>query len=337
MNTMIKTGFLFFIIMLISLGCDKVFIADVESTPKANFDAFWLDVDRNYSYLAAKNIDWDAVYEEYESQITENTTDQELFNILDQLVQLLEDGHVNIWTPFASSIYDVTAGHPTNANTHALNYIVNQFTTPALTYGTIRDQPEIGYIQIESFGGSLLEFNRIEEVITAFQDKKGIIIDVRSNGGGSDFNGLTIAGRFADQTRLYRLITFRNGPEWDDFAEWSENYVNPMGNVQYQNPVVLLTNRGCFSACEGFTRMMKAFPNVTVVGDTTAGGSGNPIFRELPNGWEYRLSTWLVAEPETFDVLEGKGLPPDIQVDISKKDSIANIDTILERAIDILK
>ena len=181
------------------------------------------------------------------------------------------------------------------------------------------------------------DFNKIEELVTDFQDKKGIIIDVRGNDGGSDFNSLAIAGRFADEARLYRLITFRNGPEWDDFADWTEHYVLPMGLTQFTKPIVLLTNRGCFSACEGFTRMMRAFPYVTVVGDTTAGGSGSPFFRELPNGWEYRLSTWLVAEPGSFDVLEGEGLPPDVTVHISAADSLAGIDRILEEAISLFQ
>ena len=331
-----KVGYLI-VILLIALGCEKVFIEDADNSPMGNFEAFWQDIDRHYPYIQAKNIDWDAVYNEYQGQINSNTSDQELFDVLSEMVQILEDGHVNVWSPFGSASFDFTANHPYNSEVHALDYIENRISNPVLTFGRIKGHTDIGYIQIRTFGGSLSDFNRIDEIVQDFQDTKGIIIDIRSNGGGSDFNGLTIAGRFADETRLYRLITFRDGPEWDDFADWTEHFVNPMGNTSYQNPIIVLTNRSCFSACEGFTRMMKAFPNVMVVGDTTAGGSGSPFFRELPNGWEYRLSTWLVAEPVTFDVLEGRGIPPDIQVDISEADSLDGVDTILERAIEELK
>ncbi|RMG88622.1 MAG: hypothetical protein D6714_00380 [Bacteroidetes bacterium] len=331
-----RIGYLVLVVLVVA-GCEKLFIDSPDNSVRGNFEAFWLDVDRIYPYLVAKNIDWDEVHDQYSAQITDQTTEKELFGILSEMVQILEDGHVNVWSSYGNASFDFAAGHPVNSNYHALNYIDNRISNSVLTFGTVKGHSDIGYIQIRTFGGSMSEFNRIEEIVQAFETTtKGVILDIRSNGGGSDLNGLIVAGRFADQSRLYRLITFRNGPEWTDFAPWSEHYVNPMGAVQYTKPVVVLTNRSCFSACEGFTRMMKVFPNVTVVGDTTAGGSGNPIYRELPNGWEYRLSTWLVAEPGSFDVLEGKGLPPDIQVNITEADSLAGIDRILEKAIELL-
>lgn len=335
--TMKTQLFLLFFSLLLFSSCEKAFINNADNSPRGNFEAFWQEVDRIYPYFEAKGINWDEIYDQFSPQVTDNTNPEDLFNTLSDMAYLLQDGHVDVYSPYGTASFDFKEGHPLNEPTHALTYMDDRISNSVLTFATVKDLDSIGYIQIRTFAGSISEFERIEEIINDFQDKKGIIIDVRSNGGGSDFNSLTIAGRFADKSRLYRLVTFRNGPEWDDFADWTHHYVDPMGSKQFHKPVVLLTNRSCFSACEGFTRMMKVFPNVTMVGDTTAGGSGSPLFRELPNGWEYRLSTWLVAEPETFDVLEGKGIAPDIQINISKADSLAGIDTILEKAIELIE
>ena len=77
---------------------------------------------------------------------------------------------------------------------------------------------------------------------------------------------------------------------------------------------------------------MRTFPNVITVGDTTGGGSANPEERDLPNGWSFRVSRWLVWTPEgtTF---EGVGLAPEFPGWITDEDAARGVDTILELAI----
>jgi C-terminal processing protease CtpA/Prc len=82
--------------------------------------------------------------------------------------------------------------------------------------------------------------------------------------------------------------------------------------------------------------MMKALPNVTVIGDTTGGGSANPITLTLPNGWSYRVSRWIQYTAQKT-IFEGIGLPPNIPLWISPADSAAGRDAILERAIQFLR
>ena len=59
---------------------------------------------------------------------------------------------------------------------------------------------------------------------------------------------------------------------------------------------MLLINRHSYSATNDFVNAMRYFPNVTLVGDKTGGGSGLPFSSELPNGWGVRFSaspTWM--------------------------------------------
>jgi C-terminal processing protease CtpA/Prc len=78
--------------------------------------------------------------------------------------------------------------------------------------------------------------------------------------------------------------------------------------------------------------MMKAFPEVMIIGDTTGGGGGVPLGWELPNGWFFNYSSSVTYLPNGFIIEEG--IPPDIQVDMTEEDKANGIDTILERALD---
>ena len=81
---------------------------------------------------------------------------------------------------------------------------------------------------------------------------------------------------------------------------------------------------------------MQVFPNVTIIGDTTGGGLGNPIRRELPNGWVFRLSTMVGATADSY-IVDGKGVPPDVTTITTEEDSINGIDRILEKGIEIIE
>jgi C-terminal processing protease CtpA/Prc len=176
----------------------------------------------------------------------------------------------------------------------------------------------------------------IDDILSQWKDKKGIIIDVRGNSGGNWINAETIAGRFADRSRIYSFRRQKTGPGKDDFSSWKSSSVEPKGSHQFLKPVVVLTSRATSSSAEMFVMAMQVLPNVTIVGDTTGGGVGNPIYRELPNGWTFRLSTEIAADAQGR-VMEGVGVFPDIPIVTTVVDSANGIDRILERGIEILK
>ena len=169
-----------------------------------------------------------------------------------------------------------------------------------------------------------------------FAGLKGIIIDVRSNGGGNSRNADIIASRFADKEYFVFKYRYRNGPEHTDFTPWYDYYLQPDSGNTYLKPVAVLSNRRCFSSTEWFLAEMDAIPHATIVGDTSGGGSGNPLIRQLPNGWTFRLSNSQKQLPEGRD-FQYTGINPDIPVWISTADSALGIDTILETAIDLIE
>lgn len=308
----------------------------------ANFDTLWSEFDRRYSFFTIKNIDWDNLYSVYKPNISDTISDYRLFQIMAELLGNLKDGHVNLITPFASYYYtDWYSKYPTNflGEQEITKYLSIDYGTLAegyIRFGKIENN--IGYIYIgpHLLGDANLWSEGIDAIIDSLWDMKGIIVDIRGNGGGSDALGNIVAGRFADKTRVYSYTRWRNGSDHNDFSDYEPHSILPQGTKQYLKSVALLTNRHCFSSAEGTVLMFRVLPNVTIIGDTTGGGSANPISLQLPNGWSYRVSRWIqyTADKQIF---EGKGIAPDLPVTITTKDSLAGRDVILEKAIDFLQ
>ncbi len=318
---------------MISFSCEDLFLEEEPgNSPISNFEIFWNDLDRYYSFFELKGIDWDSVYTASITELNSNPTNFQLLQVFDGIVQYLQDGHTDIYAGIELSYNFINrVNGPQNRGGYASLFKASD----VINYGLVNSDPEIGYMTVDKFAGDEPDYLVIDEVLEEFRETKAIIIDVRNNGGGSERNAATIAGRFIDAEKVYARIRYRGGPGRNDFTEWADSRVSPAGNFMYNGQVIILTNRVCFSSTEAFLLMMKTSPNVIQVGDTTGGGSGNPIFRELPNGWSYRFSSWQQVDPNGRQH-EGAGILPDVPVWISEEDSIAGRDTIIETAISLI-
>ena len=103
-----------------------------------------------------------------------------------------------------------------------------------------------------------------------------------------------------------------------------------------QKKGIVLTNRHSYSATNDFVNSMRCFPNVTLVGDKTGGGSGLPFSSELPNGWGGTL--FLPARTSMpKNSISSSASTRNKKVDMSKEDENNDLDTIIEEARKILK
>jgi carboxyl-terminal processing protease len=334
------------VLLIFCIGCEKVFFEDnPANTSENNFELFWKDFDMYYAQFGIRSIDWDSVYTAIKP-LTVNVTDKQLFSILSGEVLKLNDMHVSLYTPYGYSGWKGW-GHgkyPSSKLINQCKYLsCSSFTkTSVLEYNEFKSR-NIGYIAISTFSGSGSirkggyddRYYYIDNVLAQFKDKDAIIIDVRWNGGGNSLNAETIASRFADKKRLACRQRSKNGPGENDFSDWTDWYIEPKGSFQFTKPVVVLTSRLTSSSAEDFVMYMRELPNVVIVGDTTGGGTGNPIMRELPNGWNFRLST---AYAETADnrLVDGIGIIPDVAVQTTVADSIAGLDRVIETGLEML-
>ncbi len=71
----------------------------VNNDPKHNFQSFWDTFNEHYSSFEIKGINWKAVYDKYEPTVSKKTTNVELYAIFQEMIALLNDGHVKMEMP----------------------------------------------------------------------------------------------------------------------------------------------------------------------------------------------------------------------------------------------
>jgi len=294
-------------------GCRSALLpGEVEEGPVSTFEFTWSEVDRHYSFFELKSLDWAGIGDFYRPWVTAGTAPDDLFHLLSEMLGRLEDGHVTLQSPFGTFRY---AGwyepYLRNFDFDHIWYreLDGRGSTASrkIFFGWVR--PEIGYIHLPSFRDSGWA-GEIDDVLASLIGARALVVDVRDNSGGNDENSERIAGRFTTERRLYRRVQYRNGPEHGDFTPLKDDHLTPRGKAPFTGPVAVLTNRRTFSAGESFVLAMRSIPGTFVVGDTTGGGSGNPLYRELPNGWSLSISRWIEWAP-AGTTHEGIGLAPD--------------------------
>lgn len=344
MKTLQSVACIFFFIFFL-YGCENILLEpDPQNTPAQNFQIFWNDFDMYYAQFNIKNINWDSVYTASRFHITSSTTEQELFNVIANIVQDINDMHVNLYTRFGNAGRKniIPDSYPSMKLINPCKYIQCGSSQNSIIEYRDCNNSSIGFMIIPTFNGGGDGLNLtderylvIDEILSKWKEKKGIIIDLRRNTGGNGFNAETVASRFADRSHVYAQYREKVGPGKQDFSLWQYVSIEPKGAYQFLKPVVILTSRCTASAAEMFIMAMSTFPNVTIVGDTTGGGIGTPIYRELPIGWTYRLSTRYYADAQQ-NLIEDAGIYPDIPVLTTIADSLNGVDKILEKGIEVI-
>lgn len=315
-------------------------LPDYENSARGNFEALWTELDQHYCFFEYKDIDWDAVRLKYESQVKSTTTRQALFRIMEAMLDELQDGHVNLSTPFATSYYrQWWSDYPQNYDERLIQqyyFNFNYTSLGAITYGLLPQN--IGYLRWPSFEYTLGAGN-IDYILSSFSMCPALIIDIRDNSGGNLTNADDLASHFTAETRNAGYICHKTGTGHNDFSEPFAIELKPIGggHLSWTKPVVLLTNRSTFSAANYFTAVMKSLPHVVQVGATTGGGAGMPYSLELPNGWGVRFSACPIYD--TNMQLTEFGIAPDEKyaVDMDPVAALDGHDTILDFAISLIE
>ncbi len=300
-----------------------------------NFDALWTLLDEHYCFFGYKDIDWNEVGQRYRAKIFTGMTSGELFDLCSDMLMELKDGHTNLISATNVSRYWIWEKYPENYDQRLIDQYYLNFDyrrTSGIKYQILSNN--YGYMYYGDFTTAIGEGN-LDAILSYLASADGLVIDVRSNGGGYLTNVETLVGRFITSRTLAGAITHKTDKAHDAFAEPYQYYFEPTkGRVHFSKPVVVLANRASFSATNNFVSIMKSLPNVKVVGDTTGGGSGLPFTGELPNGWTVRFSACSITDP-AGSVTEF-GVAPDVKVDMDDTDSRHGHDTILDRAFEVL-
>lgn len=300
-----------------------------DDNPQGNLSALWTIMDEHYCFFEEKGVDWAAVREKYAPRMASGMSESQQFEVMTDMLSELRDGHVNLYTSFNTGRYwSWRENYPTNfSDTLLRKYLKTDYLMAGGVDYTILDD-NVGYLRYESFQTGT--GSNLDHIFLYLSSCNGLIVDVRSNGGGALTNAEKLAARFTNEETLVGYLRHKTGRGHADFSAMKEQWIKPAKGLRWQKRVVVLTNRGVFSAANEFVKYMRCFPGVTVVGDRTGGGAGLPFSAELPNGWGVRFSACPMYDRQGRSTEDG--IAPDVSVGITDEDFLRGRDTIIEYA-----
>lgn len=335
-----KTIYLLISLTILTLSsCEKaLFEPEPESHPEALFEDLWNTFNTDYSSFGVREVNWQEVYDQYRPLVNSETSDEELAQILRQVLRILDDGHVSLIVPeeeiFRSNkIYHEQIGLELfDLELIESDYMNNEYKGGGENWNTYGWIGDIGYLHISGFRDNILEMN---DILDYFDSARGLVFDLRANGGGDFTYAFTEFGRFTEEERYVFRSRTKTGPGETDYTKWYDWSLSPSGPY-FDKPIVLLTDRLTISAGERAVMALKTLPNVIHLGDTTNGAFATKLGKELANGWDYSLVSQQLEYRDGVDY-EGTGMPPDIVMKNTLEEINQGQDRILEEALRIIE
>jgi len=200
-----------------------------------------------------------------------------------------------------------------------------KITVPAVEYEMLED--DIAYIALNTFNELSTKQMRdaLKELLP--QNPKGLIFDLRNNGGGFLVTAIEITSEFiSDGIVMYE--------EYGDGSR--ESYNAQPGGLATEIPLVVLINEGTASASEITAGAIQDYGRGTLIGVTSYGKGSVQNWIALKTergGVRITIARWLTPNGNQINEV---GLTPDIEVPYTKEDVDADRDPQLDAAIDFL-
>lgn len=302
-----------------------------QETEKA-FDEVWEAFDREYAnFTLLPKLKWDKLGAEQRKELAGVETRFDLAAVLSDGLASLEDLHV--WVQCGEEhLPGYSRSRPQNGSWKGSLAVVGgelDDTGHDLVWGRTKDG--IGYLNVHQLGDAEL-VRAFDEALEALADTWALVVDLRFNGGGNEDLAQQLAGRFVDAERVYSKNQYRIGPKHDQLGEVLERRVAPRGPWRYESPVVALWGQRTMSSAESFALMLAQCPQVTTMGDRTAGSSANPRRIELECGITVNLPRWHDMDPEGKPV-EHAGIQPEVELEFGPETFTERTDPVLEAAL----
>lgn len=301
---------------------------------EVSFDRVWLAFNRDYSMFAIRpQVDWQAMRERYRDRALQCTSAYELGCIIAEMLRPLRDRH--IWVRFPQDTIPVyRPSLPLNASPRAIRKMLSPLMRMGHSIAWRITGDDIGYIAISNWMDEAIpdQFHRLLE---SMRNTRGLVIDVRTNGGGRENLAQEVASRFIKKEKIYSYSRYRQGYDHEELTNPRPRSVRPSDLWRYDRPVIVLMGPRCASSNESFLAMMKQAEQVKTMGLPSGGTSGNPKMVSLPVGMEVSLPTWLDLLDDKQPIDE-RGVMPDIFYRTGPDGFAGERDELLQAALDRL-
>jgi len=339
------------------------------------FESFWNGMNNNYVFWDIDTTDWDGMYRRYQPvfakmNINDSGDVRKSVNYFRLMTQGLVDSHYNLsfGDPVSDSSINPSYGRKMDTIHQQVFYpqIDQNYLDKGFVFGQDNqtDPTENRFAMVGTINHNILYFycytfglkssyeagnnNEIKTVLDTLFARlanpaglKGVIIDVRLNGGG-DVNDLNfLVGRMINSPLTFGYTRYKGGNGRLDYTPWAPAIITPQAGSKGLNiPVVALADAWSASLAELTTMAIHTMPNGKFIGERTWGANGPLTANANFNGGQFTAANFLYVYTSSSEfkyldnsVYEGKGFPPDIAVPFNESALLQGHDPALEAAI----
>lgn len=322
-------------------------------TPLDNFDAFADFFHTHYGFFDLHNVDWKSRQTAARAKVNDQTSDQDLFDIMQEAIAPLADSHIGIDAVIDGKEvnYDANPGLTEIAiyqkskrdsipegeaiGNFRRDYWVKDIHQTLLggdgemeangriQYGMVAEG--IGYIAIPTMGGfvdgdietlpqELVILNQVlDNALELFESEAARNVILDISLNTGGYDFVGLA--IADRFAGPNKITaFSKRPyDWPQATPFNYVLGEQIETMRFAGNVYVLTSDLTVSAGEMVPLALRGLPHVTIAGQKTRGAFSTVLNKYLPNGWKISLSNEIYND-RAGNTWEGKGVPSDIEM-----------------------
>jgi carboxyl-terminal processing protease len=180
-------------------------------------------------------------------------------------------------------------------------------------------KPGYGYIWITNFTGNTTEdfLDALEKLESENAPMKGLVLDLRNNGGGLLEESLRISDVFIDKGIILSI---------KGRGEDTKEFPAKPSSVKRDYPIVLLINGGSASASEIVAGAMQDHKRALILGTTSFGKGSVQTVEPLRDGYGLKLTIARYYTPSGRSI-QAKGIEPDIVVPFKPLDEATDLNS----------
>ena len=189
---------------------------------------------------------------------------------------------------------------------------------------------DVGYIKISEFNSNTDE--DFEKALKELENQKGVIIDLRYNGGGLLDTAINMLDMIINEGKFI-TTKYKDG----EFTYCAS------GKQFYEKDIVVLVNELSASASEFFSAAVKENDRGEIVGKNTYGKGSIQSSFQLPENRGVHLTIGRFYSPEGNEINK-VGVAPDYEVDNPEKYNLMDVSVIpfeedaqLKKAVELIK
>jgi carboxyl-terminal processing protease len=195
-----------------------------------------------------------------------------------------------------------------------IDYEITRDEIPIQSVKWISLKPGYGYVRISNFTGTTTqEFEKaLEKIETSEKPLKGLVLDLRNNGGGLLNQAISISDEFLDKGAIVSM----KGRDKKN----SKVFNATSSQVQRTYPIVVLINGGTASASEIVAGALQDHKRALILGTASFGKGSVQTIENLRDGSGLKLTIARYYTPNGRSI-QAKGIEPDIALKFKRLDT----------------